>query len=118
MRHHHAHRKFNREKAQRVALMRGLARSLILHGSITTTVAKAKELRPYVEKLVTVAKSGTLASRRTVATRLGERSQALSKIFSDFAPRYAKRAGGYTRITKLGRVGKRVAEFAKIEFVD
>ncbi len=118
MRHHRAHRKLHREKRQRVALLRGLARSLILHGAITTTEAKAKELRPYIETLVTTAKKNTLAARRAVIARLGTTdASAVSKLFSEHATRYEKRAGGYTRITKLGQVGKRVAEFARIEFV-
>lgn len=116
MRHHKATPKFHREKRQRVALMRGLARSLILHGAITTTAAKAKALRPFVERLVTTAKTDTVASRRLVSSRLGS-PEAVSLLFKDVAPRFEKRAGGYTRIIKMGQVGKRVAEFAKIEFV-
>lgn len=116
MRHHDTKRKFHREKRQRVALMRSLARSLILHGAITTTSAKAKELRPYIERLVTATKTDTPASRRLVASRLNSTEAALT-LYKDIAPRFTDRAGGYTRIIKLGQVGKRVAEFAKIEFV-
>ena len=116
MRHHDSKRKFHREKRQRVALMRSLARSLILHGAITTTAAKAKELRPYIERLVTAAKVDTQASRRLVSSRLNSTEAALA-LYQDLAPRFTTRAGGYTRIIKLGKVGKRVAEFAKIEFV-
>lgn len=97
--------------------MRGLARSLILHGDITTTLAKAKELRPYIEALVTVSKKDTLASRRRVASRLGNAKEVSRKLFDEYAPRYATRQGGYTRVIKLGRIGKRVAEMARIEFV-
>lgn len=116
MRHHNANRKFHREKRQRVALMRSLARSLVLHEAIVTTVAKAKELRPYVEKLVTASKDNSLASRRLVSTKMGS-VEATKKLHETFAKRYEKRDGGYTRIVRLGRVGKRVGEQARIEFV-
>lgn len=117
MRHHKAHRKLGREKRVRVALLRGLARSLVLHESITTTIAKAKELRPYVEKLITASKDNSLASRRRVSATLGGSSDAVRKLHETIAPRYASRAGGYTRITRLGRTGKRVVESARIELV-
>lgn len=116
MRHHKAHRTLHRTKRQRVALLRSLARSLVLQESIVTTVAKAKELKPFVEKLVTVSKAGTLASRRTILSRINS-PEATRKLAETLAKRYEKRAGGYTRITKLGRVGKRVGEQARIEFV-
>jgi len=116
MKHHKKGRIFNRTKRQRVALMRGLARSLVLENAITTTEAKAKELRPYVEKLVTASKTGSVASRRLIASRLGD-LEATKKLHDDFAKRFASRAGGYTRITKLGRIGNRVAEMARIEFL-
>lgn len=116
MRHHRANRKFHREKRQRTALMRSLARSLVLHEAIVTTVAKAKELRPYVEKLVTASKENSLASRRTISSRLGS-PEATKKLHDTFAKRFEKREGGYTRIVRLGRIGKRVGEQARIEFV-
>ncbi len=116
MRHHRAHRKLHREKRQRVALLRSLARSLVLHESIVTTVAKAKELRPFVEKLVSSSKENTLVARRSVSARLGS-PEAVRKLHDTLAKRYAKREGGYTRIIRLGRVGKRVGEAARIEFV-
>lgn len=116
MRHHRAHRKLHREKGQRVALMKSLARSLVLHESIVTTIAKAKELKPFVEKLITTSKNGTLASRRLVSTRLGS-PEAVKKMHDTLAKRYEKRAGGYTRIIRMGQVGKRVGEQARIEFV-
>lgn len=116
MRHHRAHRKLHREKRQRVALLRGLARSLILHESIVTTVAKAKEVRPFVEKLISYSKEDTLAARRSVSSKLGS-PEAVRKLHDTFAKRYQKRSGGYTRIIRLGRVGKRVGEAARIEFV-
>lgn len=117
MRHHHNKRTLGRSKAQREALLRGLARSLILHEGITTTIAKAKELRPFVEQLVTASKNSTLASQRLVKTRLGNSGDAAKKLHKTIAPRYADRTGGYTRIVRLGRVGKRVTESARIEFV-
>ena len=116
MNHHKKRRTLNRTKAQREALLRSLARSLVLKNAITTTAAKAKELRPFVEGLITTTKKNSLASRRLVASRLG--SPEATKILHDtIAPRYEKRAGGYTRITRLGRIGNRVAEMARIEFV-
>lgn len=116
MRHHKAHRTLHRDKRQRVALLRSLARSLVLHESIVTTVAKAKELKPFVEKLVTTSKERTLASRRLVQSRINS-AEATRKLTETIAARYEKRAGGYTRITRLGRIGKRVGEQARIEFV-
>ncbi len=117
MRHHKAHRKFGREKRVRVALLRNLARSLILKEAITTTIAKAKEIRPYVEKLITHSKHNTLASHRHVESVLGGASDVVLKLRNTIAPRYATRAGGYVRITRLGKVGKRVLESARIELV-
>lgn len=116
MRHHDNKRKFHREKRQRVALMRSLSRSLVLHEEIETTAAKAKELRPYIERLVTASKKPTVASRRNVMAKIGS-SEAVKKLHGELAQRYADRNGGYTRITLLGRVGKRVGEAARIEFV-
>lgn len=116
MRHHVATRTLNRDKRQRTALMRSLARSLVLHEGITTTIAKAKELRPMIERLVTASKVNTVASRRTVAARINS-SEATKKLHDTLAPRYKSRNGGYTRIVKLGRIGTRVGEQARIEFV-
>ena len=113
MRHHQKNRKFGRVKNQREALLKSLARSLVLKGGITTTVAKAKELRPYVERLVSTGKKGTVASRRVVVAEIGN---ATAKLF-ELSERFSKRAGGYTRITRLGRVGKRAIESARIEFL-
>lgn len=117
MRHHVNKRTLNRDRRQRTALLRSLARSLVLKEGITTTVAKAKELRPFVERLVTTSKQNSVASRRDVSTRLGGAQDAVKKLHDTLAKRYEKRAGGYTRIVKLGRVGKRVGESARIEFV-
>src|SRR5882724_7383613 len=96
-----AHRKFGRERNQRVALMKALVHALTTEEKIKTTEAKAKELRPFIEKLVTLGKSGTMASRRLLVSRVGVRAAA--KIAKDLAPRYKERSGGYTRITKLVR---------------
>lgn len=117
MRHHVKNRTLGRSKRQRVALLRSLARSLVLQEGIVTTVAKAKELRPFVEKLVTSSKNNTLASRRLVAQRLGNSHDAIKKLHETLAPRYASRAGGYTRIIKLGKIGKQATESARVEFV-
>lgn len=116
MKHFKSGRTLGRRKGQREALLRSLARSLVMHEHITTTVAQAKELRPFVEELVTHSKKSAVASRRSVQSRLGS-PEAVKKLHDTFAARYAKRAGGYTRIVKLGRVGKRAIESARIEFV-
>lgn len=101
---------------QRDALMRSLARNLVNEGRITTTLAKAKSLRPVVEKLVTKAKTGTLASRRVVNSRIqGEKET--KALFETIAKKYADRKGGYTRIIKLPRRELDAAEMAMIEFV-
>ena len=117
MKHHKAGRTLGRKKGQRTALLRSLARSLVMHEKITTTTARAKELRPFVERLVTKAKEGNTASHRLVAERLGTSPEAVKKLHDTIAPRYAKLAGGYTRIVKLGPVGKRMVDSAVIEFV-
>ncbi len=117
MRHHNANRKFGRERKVRTALIRGLAVSLIRDRKITTTEAKAKELRPFVEKLVTGARSGNLASRRNAVTKLGGVSVAAKTLVDDIAPMYAKRAGGYTRVIKLSRRAGDAGKMAVIEFV-
>ena len=112
MRHHNQNRKFGRTRSQRTALLRGLALSLIEHGKIQTTEAKAKELRPYVEKLITKGKDDSVSSRRLVMSVLGEpHTDIVQKLFSDVAKRYTERNGGYTRIIKLGetRAGRREA---------
>lgn len=112
MRHHNQNRTFNRSRSQRSALMRGLAISLLEHGKIKTTEAKAKELRPYVEKLITRGKNDTVASRRLIASSLGEPdAKVVKKLFDDVSKRYAERNGGYTRIIKLGETaaGRREA---------
>lgn len=115
MRHANKNKKFGRTTNQRNALMRSLAYSLILKGKIKTTETKAKALRPFVEKLVTMGKKETLASRRLLAARVGE--EAAKKISTDLAKEYKGRAGGYTRITKMVRRGSDGAAMAVIEFV-
>ncbi|NDE68102.1 50S ribosomal protein L17 [bacterium] len=116
MRHHSSLRKFGREKDQRNALVKSLMRSLVIHGRITTTLAKAKSIRPMVEKLVTKAKTGTLASRRLVIVRIGGEAETKA-LFDTIAPKYADRKGGYTRIIKLPRRELDAAPMAMIEFV-
>src|SRR5688500_20237269 len=101
MRHRVGHRKLQRTSSHRTALFRNMAAALIKHEQITTTLAKAKELRPYVEKLVTLAKKGGLSNRRLAQSRLMDETQ-LAKVFDVIAPRYADRAGGYTRVGKAG----------------
>ena len=116
MRHHDRNKKLGRVKRQRTALIKGLARSLVLSEGIVTTEAKAKALRPFVERLITTGKKGTLASRRRPSQDLGGSHETEKKML-DLALRYTKRSGGYTRIIRLGRVGKRVGEMARIELV-
>jgi large subunit ribosomal protein L17 len=117
MRHRVAGRKLQRTTAHRNALFRNMAAALIKHEQITTTVAKAKELRPYVEKLVTLAKKGGLSNRRLAYARLMDDAQ-LVKLFDAIAPRYADRNGGYTRVIKAGIRSSDAAPMAIIEFVD
>lgn len=116
MRHHSNKRKFGLEKDQRNALMRSLARNLINENRIRTTLPKAKELRPYVEKLVTKAKAGTLASRRLIISKIGGEKET-KVLFDTIAPKYKERNGGYTRIIKLERRALDAAPMAMIEFV-
>ncbi len=101
---------------QRNALIKSLARSLVIHGKIETTLAKAKELRPFVEKLITKGKTGTLVARRTIIERLGA-GQQVKILVEEIAPKYKERAGGYTRITKLPRREGDGSPMAQIEFV-
>ncbi len=117
MRHRVGGRKLSRTSAHRTALFRNMSAALIKHEQITTTVAKAKELRPYVEKLITLAKKGGLSNRRLAHARLLDEAQ-LAKLFDALAGRYADRNGGYTRIIKMGPRGSDAAPMAIIEFVD
>jgi large subunit ribosomal protein L17 len=104
MQHHVKNRTLGRTRRGRSALLRGLAISLLTEGKIKTTLAKAQELRPFVERLITTAKEDTVASRRIVASRLGEPdAEVVRKLFNETAKTYTERAGGYTRIIKMGR---------------
>ncbi len=102
MRHHDHNRTLSRTRRGRSALLRGLAVSLITHKKITTTEAKAKELRPFVERLLTTAKSDSVAARRLVSSRLGEPATDIIQAFFATATTYADRPGGYTRVIKTG----------------
>ena len=117
MRHKIAHRKLNRTASHRKAMFANMSSSLVEHEQIVTTLPKAKELRPFVEKLVTLAKKGDLNSRRIAIARMRNKEQA-KKLFDVLGPRYADRQGGYIRIMKAGyRYGDN-APMAVIEFVD
>jgi large subunit ribosomal protein L17 len=131
MRHLKAGRKLGRNASHRLALKRNLAMALIRHERIITTLEKAKELRPFVEKLITLAKKGTLHHRRLALARLGTPAKAevnpgegddadhrtvLTKLFSDLGPRYADRPGGYTRIIK--RHERRLGDGGKTAFIE
>jgi large subunit ribosomal protein L17 len=117
MRHHDNIRKFGRPRNQRHALLKGLMLSLISHGRIETTEAKAKELRPHIEKLITKANEGTIHSRRLVIARLYNLTAEASKLIDTIAPKYKDRKGGYTRISKLPRRAGDAAKMAVIELI-
>jgi large subunit ribosomal protein L17 len=117
MRHGVAQRKLNRTASHRTAMFANMAAALIKHEQITTTLPKAKALRPVVEKLVTLAKRGDLSARRLVASRI--RDEAMTKkLFDTLGPRYKARNGGYTRVLKAGFRHGDNAPIAVIEFVD
>ena len=117
MRHRVGGRKLGRTSSHRAALFRNMAAALIKHEQITTTLPKAKELRPYVEKLITLAKKGGLSNRRLAHSRLFDDAQ-LAKLFDVLAARYADRNGGYTRVIKAGLRASDAAPMAVIELVD
>ena len=117
MRHANAGRALRRTGEQKRALMRNLATSLIEQGAIETTEAKAKELRPFVERLITKARTGTLHARRLAGKHVQKRGAA-DKLFQEVGPKNAKRAGGYTRILKTGFRKGDGAEMARIELVE
>jgi large subunit ribosomal protein L17 len=117
MRHRNSGRKLQRTSSHRAALFRNMAAALIKHEQITTTLAKAKELRPYTEKLITLARTGGLSNRRLAHARLLDDTQ-LVKLFDTLAPRYADRPGGYIRIIKAGIRASDAAPIAIIELVD
>ena len=117
MRHGAAHRKLGRTTSHRTAMFANMAASLIKHEQITTTLPKAKELRPFVEKLVTLAKKGDLHARRQAISRIRNVEQ-VGKLFETLGPRYAERNGGYVRVLKAGYRHGDNAPIAVIEFVD
>ncbi len=118
MRHGYAGKKLGRPTDHRSWLLVNLAISLIEHEQVTTTLSKAKTLRPFVEKLITIGKQGTLHGRRQALSKLKNNSEAVQKLFSALAERYKSRNGGYTRVIKTGfRLGD-AAPTAIIEFVD
>lgn len=117
MRHKISGRKLQRKSGHRAALLRNMAAALIKHEQIQTTTAKAKELRPYVERLITLAKRGGLSNRRLAHARLMDEAQE-RKLFETLADRYSGRSGGYTRIIKAGIRASDAAPIAIIELVD
>ncbi len=117
MRHARGYRRLNRTHEHRKALFSNMAGSLIEHEQIKTTLPKAKELRPIVEKLITLAKRGDLHARRQVAAQLKE-DKDVAKLFDVLGPRYADRPGGYIRVMKAGFRYGDMAPMAIIEFVD
>ncbi len=117
MRHHNTKRKFGRNKNQKNALMHSLALNLIIREKIKTTEPKAKELRPFIEKLVTKAKVDTLANRRLIISKLTNRKREVKKLFEVIAPRYLDKKGGYTRVLKMGVRKSDGAKIAIIEFI-
>ena len=116
MRHRKAGRKFNRNSPQRSALKKGLAISIIEHESIKTTLAKAKEIRGFLEPLVTLAKENTVANQRLAYARL-QSKEAVAKLFDDLGPRFKNRPGGYLRVIKRGLRPGDKAPAAQVEFV-
>lgn len=117
MRHGNNVRKFGRDKNQRAQLLASLALNLIVREKIKTTEPKAKELRPFIEKLVTRAKKGDLATRRLIIATLSNRDKEVKKLFDVIAPKYKDVKGGYTRVLKLGARKSDGAKMAHIEFV-
>ena len=117
MRHGSGHRKLGRTSSHRTAMFANMAAALIKHEQIVTTLPKAKELRPFVEKLVTLAKSGTLHDRRIAISRVRDITQ-VGKLFEVLGPRYKTREGGYIRVLKAGFRHGDNAAMAIIEFVD
>ncbi len=117
MKHNINHRKLNRTSSHRKALLMNMSNALIKHEQIITTLPKAKELRPFVEKIVTLGKKGDLESRRKTISILQDEKMT-KKIFDIFADRYKDRNGGYTRIVKIGKRFGDNAEKAVIEFID
>jgi large subunit ribosomal protein L17 len=117
MRHRAKGRQLSRTSTHRRALLNNMATSLFEHGRVVTTEAKAKELRPFAEKLITLARRGDLHARRLVERKIKDR-EVLSRLFSEIGPRFAARPGGYTRILKLGHRPGDGADVARIELLD
>ena len=117
MRHRAKGRQLSRTSEHKKALLRNMAASLFQHDKIVTTEAKAKELRPFAEKLVTLARRGDLHARRLAGRRIKDRD-ALAKLFTEIGPRFAARPGGYTRILKLGHRSGDGADIARIELLE
>ena len=117
MRHRKSGRKLGRDSAHRKALYANLAGAVIEHGRIRTTEAKAKEVRPIVEEMITLGKRGDVAAQRQAVAFLRSKPVA-HKLFADVAPRFADRPGGYTRIVKIGPRAGDAAQMAYLEFVD
>ena len=116
MRHRAKGRQLSRTSSHRRALLNNMATSLFEHGRVITTEAKAKELRPFAEKLITLARRGDLHARRLVERRIKSR-ETLSRLFTEIGPRFAARPGGYTRILKLGHREGDGADIARIELL-
>jgi len=117
MRHRKAHRKLNKTSSHRKAMFRNMAAGLIKHEQILTTLPKAKELRPYIEKLITLGKKGGLSNRRLAMSRLMDETQ-LKKLFDTLGERYSDRDGGYCRIIRAGYRASDASPMAVIELVD
>jgi large subunit ribosomal protein L17 len=117
MRHHRQRNKLSRDTAHRKALLRNLQRELIQHERIQTSQAKARAVKPKVEKLITLAKRGDLHARRQALSALGQDKFLVHKLFEEVAPRYAERPGGYTRIVKLGPRRSDSTEMVFLELV-
>jgi large subunit ribosomal protein L17 len=117
MRHRKTRHKLSRDSAHRKALLMNLSREVIEHERIRTTHAKAKALRPELEKLITLAKRGDLHARRQAMAALGQDKFVVYKLFEEVAPRYLERPGGYTRVLKLGPRPSDATEMALIELV-
>jgi large subunit ribosomal protein L17 len=116
MRHRAKGRQLSRTSTHRRAMLNNMATSLFEHCRVVTTEAKAKELRPFAEKLITLARRGDLHARRLVERKIKDR-QTLSRLFSEIGPRFAARPGGYTRILKLGHREGDGADIARIELL-
>lgn len=116
MRHRNKRKILDRAKAPREAMIRNLATSLVLYEKVKTTKAKALAVRPFVERMITVGKTGTLTARRNLLRKLYIPS-AVEKVLNELSPRYKGRAGGYTRITRIGFRSGDAAEVVQIEFV-